>query len=257
MDLKATLTLGCHYEIHKYLRVENGKGVESTIVNQVNDNSGAVVGTFDAVPQGFNVYALFQPMNSGKAKVASNDLPDYVNVAITEINTLENLDDDLDNPRISCDYFGSVGKTRFSTHDKTPWCAAFMNWVFEMCGREGTNSATALDWRSWKGGEKVDEPYLGTLVTIKHKDGTGHVGIVTGKRVNSKGDVEIAILGGNQSVPGGDKELGLIVNVNWVKVADNMVFIHPIGVAKKALTEKSVAPTSTDSVTQITGPNSR
>lgn len=116
---------------------------------------------------------------------------------------------------------------------------------------KSTNSARALDWRKWEGGEKVNEPYLGTLVTIRHSDGTGHVGIVTGRNGN-----QIAILGGNQAIPGNGDE-GLIVNNKWNDITSNMVFIHPKGVPKTPLPKKPVAPLATDKVENIGSSNSR
>ncbi|WP_207513820.1 TIGR02594 family protein [Longitalea luteola] len=243
-DYFAAEVANSHYEIHQYIKIESKKvTVARQSLFRVNEKSGESVSLFGSIPKGVTAFL------PNKSFAPKSNLPKHVSIAIKEIG-VEEVVGDGNNPRISNDYFGATTLGP-GIEDRIPWCSAFMNFVISQAGIKGTKSALALDWRAWKEGEKVDQPYLGTLVTIRHSDGTGHVGLVTGRN----GD-QIAILGGNQAIPGNGSE-GLIVNNKWNTIASNMVFIHPKGLPKLPLTKTPVAPLATEKLEQIGSSNSR
>lgn len=100
--------------------------------------------------------------------------------------------------------------------DETPWCAAFMAWVFKMCGVKAPTSARALDWVDWPTSTAIDERTKikrGDVLIFKRPaggKGAGHIGIFTrwwgGERSDhdhpdDEGDPRTAypvIVGGNQ-----------------------------------------------------------
>ena len=75
----------------------------------------------------------------------------------------------------------------------TAWCSSFVNYILEMTGNVGTNSAWAMDWLKW--GKNPGGPVLGALAVFQNRDGGGHVGFVVG--VTPDGN-KIRVLGGNQ-----------------------------------------------------------
>jgi uncharacterized protein (TIGR02594 family) len=75
--------------------------------------------------------------------------------------------------------------------DEIPWCSSFVNYSMTQGGNKGTNSASALSWRSWGQGSTV--PLNGSVAVIIWGGGKGHVGFVVGKR-----GAYVALLGGNQ-----------------------------------------------------------
>lgn len=83
-----------------------------------------------------------------------------------------------------------------ATDDETPWCSAFINWVMNRAGFEGTESAVAKSWLGW--GVSLKVPAFGCVVVLSrgHK-WQGHVGFYIG----SPSPDTIRVLGGNQ----GDK----------------------------------------------------
>lgn len=79
--------------------------------------------------------------------------------------------------------------------DETHWCSAFVNFVMEQAGFEGTDSAMARSWTSW--GRKVERPVRGCIAVFERPEGgptAGHVGFFMG----SSGDT-LSVLGGNQN----------------------------------------------------------
>lgn len=82
-------------------------------------------------------------------------------------------------------------------NDETPWCSAFVNWVMEQAGIQGTESAAARSWLSW--GIPVDEPQEGCVVILSRGNPNGwqgHVGFFVDK--TRKSAPYIRLLGGNQ-----------------------------------------------------------
>lgn len=77
--------------------------------------------------------------------------------------------------------------------DSVPWCSSFVNWVFKICGVEGTRSKAALSWLQW--GEKCG-PIVGAVGVIRWRpwQRKGHVGFVVGKTPEGR----IILCGGNQ-----------------------------------------------------------
>lgn len=95
-----------------------------------------------------------------------------------------------DNPRI-IEYHQCTALK--ATHDETPWCSAFCNWVVEQLGIQGTNNAMARSWLRW--GVPLVEPVPGCIIVLKRgKPPSGHVGFFVRK---AQGGL-IKVLGGNQ-----------------------------------------------------------
>ncbi len=78
---------------------------------------------------------------------------------------------------------------------KTPWCAAFLNGVFNATGGQGTGSLAARSYLSW--GRGVTDPQVGDVVVFSSSRGpaSGHVGLFAG--YDDRG--QIKVLGGNQN----------------------------------------------------------
>ncbi|HXB92458.1 MAG TPA: hypothetical protein VNU72_09215, partial [Puia sp.] len=95
--------------------------------------------------------------NSPTNNNSNQNIPKYLQIAVNELGTLEAPGKE-NNPHISNDYFGAADAR--GTPDATPWCAAFVSWVFNQAGIKGPKeSAHALNWRdNWSGEELVDEP---------------------------------------------------------------------------------------------------
>lgn len=84
--------------------------------------------------------------------------------------------------------------------DETPWCAAFVNWVLEHAGVDGTGSAMARSFTHW--GDSVPNPEIearpGDVCVLWRKSRTsasGHVGFF---QRFERGGKRICLLGGNQ-----------------------------------------------------------
>lgn len=79
--------------------------------------------------------------------------------------------------------------------DETPWCAAFVGSVLELCNIQSTRSAAARSYQTW--GVKIDRPIPGCIVVFwrgSPRSYSGHVGFVTG--ITKMG--QLVVLGGNQ-----------------------------------------------------------
>jgi len=87
------------------------------------------------------------------------------------------------------------------SHDETPWCSIFVDWVAMKAGVERTHKANALSWLSV--GELTMEPITGDIAIFKRGTDpkSGHVGIFIAYEVNAfqKSTGYIYILGGNQN----------------------------------------------------------
>lgn len=112
----------------------------------------------------------------------------HMEIAMGELGQRE-IPSSEHNPRI-VDYFDSVSYR--ATDDETPWCAAFVNWVFMQAGIARTESAAALSFAKW--GVKTTKPKYGDVVVFDHGRGRGHVGFFMGS--NGK---TVSVLGGNQN----------------------------------------------------------
>ena len=81
----------------------------------------------------------------------------------------------------------------------TAWCSSMVNFIFELTGNVGTNSASSQSWLGW--GLGVSEPFVGALAVFTDYDlkwrrtGQGHVGYVKGIADNNS----VVVFGGNQS----------------------------------------------------------
>lgn len=112
-------------------------------------------------------------------------------IALSQYGVKE-VSGDGDNPTI-VQYAKEAGFLWVS-HDSTPWCSIFMNWVAMKASYERTRLATARSWLDV--GEDVKVPQTGDIVILKRGNSTwqGHVGIW----VNEDEDF-VYVLGGNQS----------------------------------------------------------
>jgi uncharacterized protein (TIGR02594 family) len=81
--------------------------------------------------------------------------------------------------------------------DEVPWCAAFVCWALEKCGRGSTNSLMARSFEKW-GISVEDNPLPGDIVVFyrgERSKGFGHVGFFVGFDKHG----QILVLGGNQN----------------------------------------------------------
>ena len=63
------------------------------------------------------------------------------------------------------------------THRRSLWCGAFMNFVLERTGHQGTGSDLARSFASV--GNRVSGPQVGAIAVMARRGG-GHVGVVSG-----------------------------------------------------------------------------
>ena len=116
----------------------------------------------------------------------------WMDIAKAELGTKE-INGRGHNPRIleylATTSLGSWGASR----DETPWCSAFVNWVLEQAGVEGTDNAMARSWLKW--GRGIEDPIMGCIVVLKRGTGSsGHVGFFADWTTHG-----ISLIGGNQS----------------------------------------------------------
>jgi uncharacterized protein (TIGR02594 family) len=118
------------------------------------------------------------------------------------------------NPRII--EYHSTTSLKAST-DETAWCSSFVNWCMNQIDLNGTNSASALSWRNWTGGDLLNKPAIGSIGIINYGEGKGHVGFVAGKNQNGS----YVLIGGNQGNM-----------VKYSAFSAQMRFMHPKGFSK-------------------------
>ena len=129
-----------------------------------------------------------------EGKVQGPEKPKWIEIAEKELGQKE-IKGDKDNPRIIEYHSSTTGKAQ---HDEVAWCSAFVNWVMQKAGYDGTKSAMAISWKNW--GEKIQKPIYGCITIIDYSykgekfKNSGHVAFAVGK--DSK---HITLLGGNQS----------------------------------------------------------
>ena len=114
--------------------------------------------------------------------------PEWVRKAWAEMGTAE-ISGDKDNPRIV--YYHSFTSLRASD-DETPWCSAFMNFLF---APKGTRDAMARSWLKW--GEPTSRKRGAIVVFASPSRGpsAGHVALVLGEADEN----HLYVLGGNQN----------------------------------------------------------
>lgn len=79
--------------------------------------------------------------------------------------------------------------------DETSWCSAFVNWVLDQCGIQGSREANARSWLAWEGGQRC-EPQPGAIAIlwrVSRIGWQGHVAFID----RIEGDT-LWLLGGNQ-----------------------------------------------------------
>lgn len=128
--------------------------------------------------------------------------PDWMRIARQELGVKEVKSEKRHNTRI-VEYLNTC--TNISQHyrdrDETAWCSAFVNWVLNKSGYNGTNHALADSWLQW--GHRIDTPRVGAVVVIKKSGASSDAttGSTTGNHVGfflSKKNGWIRLLGGNQ-----------------------------------------------------------
>ena len=99
-----------------------------------------------------------------------------------------------DNPRIVEYHRTTTLGPQLASQDETPWCSSFVNWCFEECYFEGTDSAAARSWLGWGVVLQAPRPGCVTVFSRPPSPTSGHVGFYMGESADS-----ILVLGGNQS----------------------------------------------------------
>jgi uncharacterized protein (TIGR02594 family) len=132
--------------------------------------------------------AALAALVSSNPKPNSPDVP-WLVVAKNELGTKE-IPGDRDNPRI-LEYHRATSLA--ASDDETPWCAAFVNWVFKQVNIPGTNSAMARSFLQW--GRAIMNPVPGCVVVFaRGAYPSGHVAFFL-----SRSGGFVTVLGGNQS----------------------------------------------------------
>lgn len=122
--------------------------------------------------------------------IDSLSVPSYVKLALKEVGVKE-ITGSQHSPRVLEYQKETSGK---HSDDETPWCGAFVSWVFRKSGIDHKIKIPerAKEWINF--GIATDIPSIGT-VAIKSRDGGGHVCIVVGKSSDGK----LLCVGGNQN----------------------------------------------------------
>jgi len=84
----------------------------------------------------------------------------------------------------------------YFVNDEIPWCALFVNGVFDEVHIKGTGSLAAKSFATW--GRGLHTPALGAVLVFNggpSRPGGGHVGFYLGER---ESDGAYLVLGGNQ-----------------------------------------------------------
>lgn len=137
----------------------------------------------------------------------------------------------MNNPRIVA-YFKA---TSLHTKDEnTSWCSAFANWCVQQAGIEGTRSAMARSWLTWKGGVDLKgKPVPGAVVVFaRGKPPSGHVAFVW--TINADGS--FYVLGGNQGGHGDNAKRHVAATSSHVSIG-----LHKAGSALGFMWPKSLA----------------
>lgn len=128
--------------------------------------------------------------------------PPWMDVASKEIGQKE-IKGVMHNERI-IEYFNSTSLK--ATSDEVPSCAAFVGWVLNQCGYEGTRSAAAKSYLKF--GDSLLWPKVGAIAVIQTqriipgqpKPIFGHhVGFVYSEAMGASGKPVVNILGSNQN----------------------------------------------------------
>lgn len=118
--------------------------------------------------------------------------PAWLKIATTQIGIKEAPGAGKHNPQI-LEYHKATSLK--AGDDKTPWCAAFVNWCLAKCEVKGTNMANARSFLGW--GKSLKTPKYGCIVVFSSSRGprSGHVGFYVGETASGM----LRVLGGNQN----------------------------------------------------------
>ncbi|WP_228235929.1 TIGR02594 family protein [Allomuricauda sp. M10] len=117
---------------------------------------------------------------------------EIIDIALDEFGTRE-IVGQQDNPEV-LKYFDGTGFDGRTLKDETAWCAAFVNWVLQKAGFQGSGKLNARSFLEV--GEATESPEKGDIVVLWRNspdDWRGHVGFY----VRESQD-HIYVLGGNQ-----------------------------------------------------------
>ncbi|MDC0672373.1 CHAP domain-containing protein [Nannocystis radixulma] len=94
-----------------------------------------------------------------------------------------------------------------SPDDETNWCAAYMNWLLNRNGLQGTGSSWARSFHDDAIAPATTTPQKGDVVVLGRRDDPkrGHVGLFL---EDDKANKRVKILGGNQHTASGHRRIG-------------------------------------------------
>ena len=119
---------------------------------------------------------------------------DFLSIAQGELGTTEIKGPQANSRILEYDACTSLK----ATSDEVPWCSAFANWVTQMCGVKGTNSAAARSWLDWGKCVELKDAQPGDIVILDRRDASNpnaaHVTILA----SILGDGWLKCVGGNQ-----------------------------------------------------------
>lgn len=122
--------------------------------------------------------------------VDNSGSPPWMDVAKRELGVHETKHGET--ARIIEYHSASTGKFK---EDEIPWCASFVNWVFDQCKiphQKDGNDALASSYDDF--GIKLDSPKIGCVVTFRWSNGGRHVAFCSDFT-----STQVKALGGNQA----------------------------------------------------------
>lgn len=139
------------------------------------------------------VSGLIREHYKTNGKMEYKNLTPWIQTAFDEMN--KKIIENGANPEV-LKYFAhtQLAGTEYAATDKTPWCAAFVNYCLESVSIPGSGYATASSFKNY-GDNMGTTPTYGSIAIMNYS----HVGFIIGQ--DNKG--RIIILGGNQGEPGG------------------------------------------------------
>ena len=139
--------------------------------------------------------------------------PPWMTVARRELGEKE-IPGAEDNPRI-LEYLAACPglPDAMADNEDTPWCSAYVNWVFAQLEMRRTGRANARSWSQW--GSGMTKFSVGAVVVLSRgrNPAKGHVGFYVGEDQTGA----ILLLAGNQgnSVSIAQKQKDQVVAVRW------------------------------------------
>jgi len=92
-----------------------------------------------------------------------DDAPAWLKIAVKELGQARGAGNE-NNPRI-LEYLRATHlPEEMTSTDKTPWCGAFISWVYQQAAIAAPKTGTVASFQSW--GRRIDQAALGALVLI-------------------------------------------------------------------------------------------